>query len=240
MPSSFFGGVIHIIQQYWPLFLKGAWNTLYLSLTATIIGCVIGLVIAVARLLPIDENTSSFKAAVLRALKTFLNVFVEFIRGTPMIVQAMFIFYGSREIGMTWTVMQASLFIVTLNTSAYAAEIMRGGIAAVDSGQVEGARAIGMSYLQAMYHIVIPQAIRNALPSIGNEFVTNIKDTSVLNVIALNELFLQAKTISGNTYRTSETFFVTALVYFVMTFTITRILKYIEKRYDVEGVIQDA
>ena len=240
MPSSFLGGVLHIIQQYWPLFLKGAWNTLYLSLTATIIGCVIGLIVAVVRLLPIDEKMNKFKATLLKIMKSILGVYVEFIRGTPMIVQAMFIFYGSREIGMTWTVMQASLFIVTLNTGAYAAEIMRGGIAAVDSGQIEGARAIGMSYLQSMFHIVIPQAIRNALPSIGNEFVTNIKDTSVLNVIALNELFLQAKTISGNTYRTSETFLVTALVYFIMTFTITRVLKYIEKQYDLEGVIQDA
>ena len=240
MPRSFFGGVIHIIQQYWSLFLRGMGNTLYISLVATIIGCVIGLIVAVIRLFPMDENKQSFKNVALKLVKIILAIYVEFIRGTPMMVQAMFIYFGGREIGMTWNIMQASLFIVTLNTGAYAAEIMRGGIISVDSGQLEGARAIGMSHFQAMYYIVIPQAIRNALPAIGNEFVTNIKDTSVLNVIALNELFLQARTISGNTYRTSETFFVTALIYFIMTFTVTRILSYIECRYDGEGVIKDA
>ena len=240
MPSSFLGGVIHIIQYYWPLLLRGAWTTLYISLVATIVGCVIGLTVAVIRLLPMDENVRSFKNVVLKIVKMILGIYVEFIRGTPMMVQSMFIYFGGREIGMTWSIMQASIFIVTLNTGAYAAEIMRGGIISVDSGQLEGARSIGMSHFKAMYHIIIPQAIRNALPAIGNEFVTNIKDTSVLNVIALNELFLQARTISGNTYRTPETFLVTALIYFIMTFTVTRILAYIERRYDGEGVIKNA
>jgi len=232
MPSDFIGGIRYILENYSPLFIEGIKITLYISLTSTVIGCIVGLIVAVLRLLPINKKDFIVKKVLLRFFQFFLGFYVEFIRGTPMIVQAMFIYYGSKGIGMGWSVLSASIFIVSLNTGAYVAEIMRGGITSVDFGQTEGARAIGMTYIQSMIYVVIPQAFRNSLPAIGNEFVINIKDTSVLNVIALNELFLQAKTISGIHYRTSETFLITAIIYFIMTYTITRLLKYLEYRLD--------
>ena len=232
MPSDFWGGMNFIIETYWPLLLAGARLTLFVSLIGTIVGCFVGLIVAVLRLLPVDKNTNLVKKYSLSFMKFILGFYVEFIRGTPMMVQALFIYYGGRTIGMQWTAIQASLFIVSLNTGAYAAEIMRGGIISVDSGQNEGARAIGMSHFQAMIYVIIPQALRNSLPSIGNEFIINIKDTSVLNVITLNELFLQARTISGAHYRSTETYLVVAILYFVMTYSISRILKLIENKYD--------
>lgn len=232
MPSDFFGGIKYIIATYSSLLIEGAKVTLIISLTATLIGCFIGLVVAVLKLIPVSKNDNLIKKIAVKSFQFFLGFYVEFIRGTPMIVQAMFIYYGSKQIGMGWSVLTASIFIVSLNTGAYVAEIMRGGIISVDQGQAEGARAIGMTHLQSMVYVVIPQALRNSLPAIGNEFVINIKDTSVLNVIALNELFLQTKTISGIHYRVPETFLITAIIYFVMTYTITRLLAYIEYRLD--------
>ena len=112
------------------------------------------------------------------------------------------------------------------------AEIVRGGIISVDKGQFEGAQAIGMTHSQTMWNVVLPQALRNIMPSVANEFVINIKDTSVLNVIGFTELFFYAKTIVLNTYQTFETYLVVAVVYFILTFTITRILRLVEKKMD--------
>ena len=112
------------------------------------------------------------------------------------------------------------------------AEIVRGGILSIDKGQFEAAQAIGMTHFQTMMNVVLPQTIRNILPATGNEFVINIKDTSVLNVISVTELFFQTKSIAGNNFRYFESFFVASILYLVMTFTVTRILRYIERRMD--------
>jgi putative lysine transport system permease protein len=126
----------------------------------------------------------------------------------------------------------AAIFIVSINTGAYMSEIVRGGIVSIDKGQFEAAHAIGMNHIQTMTSVVLPQVIRNILPATGNEFVINIKDTSVLNVISVTELFFQTKSIAGNNYRYFESFFVASILYFIMTFTITRILRYIERKID--------
>ena len=150
-----------------------------------------------------------------------------------MIVQAMVIYYGSAAaFGIDIDRIAAGLFIVSINTGAYMSEIVRGGIVSVDKGQFEAAQAIGMNHFQTMTNVVLPQVIRNILPATGNEFVINIKDTSVLNVISVSELFFQTKTISGNNFRYFETFFITCIIYFIMTFTVTRILRAIEKKLD--------
>ena len=112
------------------------------------------------------------------------------------------------------------------------AEIVRGGIISVDKGQFEAAEALGMNHIQTMMNVVLPQVIRNILPATGNEFVVNIKDTSVLNVISVNELFFATKSVAGNNFRYFESFFVACILYFIMTFTVTRILRYIEKKLD--------
>ena len=176
---------------------------------------------------------SGIKRVLLKALNIFFNVYIEIFRGTPMIVQAMVIYYGTAQaFGIDLNRILAALFIVSINTGAYMTEIVRGGIYAVDKGQFEAAQAIGMTHGQTMRNIVLPQVIRHILPATGNEFVINIKDTSVLNVIAVSELFFQAKTVAGSNFRFFETFFVVCVIYFVMTFTVTQILRRVEKRLD--------
>ena len=173
------------------------------------------------------------KKVILTIINAILNAYVEFFRGTPMIVQAMVIYYGSDlAFGIDMDRTFAAIFIVSINTGAYMAEIVRGGIISIDKGQFEAAQAIGMNHIQTMINVVLPQVIRNILPATGNEFVINIKDTSVLNVIGVTELYFTTKSIAGNNFRYFESFFITCIVYFIMTFTVTRILRFIEKKLD--------
>lgn len=223
--------IIRILENNWPMFLRGAGVTLWISVVGTILGTIIGLIVGVIRTIPVPEKGA--KKGVLRVVNWLLSAYIEFFRGTPMIVQAMVIYYGSAlafEIDIDRIV--AALFIVSINTGAYMSEIVRGGIISVDKGQFEAAQAIGMNHFQTMTNVVLPQVVRNILPATGNEFVINIKDTSVLNVISVSELFFQTKTVAGNNFRYFETFFITCILYFVMTFTITRILRYIEVKLD--------
>lgn len=151
-----------------------------------------------------------------------------------MMVQAMVIFWGFALLngGQTLDVVFSGILIVSINTGAYMAEIVRGGIISVDKGQFEGAAAIGMTHAKTMFLVVLPQALRNILPSVANEFVINIKDTSVLNVIGFTELYFQAQSIFNNNFDAFSTFLLAAAIYFVLTFTITRILRLIEKKMD--------
>lgn len=223
--------IIRILENNWPMFLRGAGVTLWISVVGTILGTIIGLIVGVIRTIPVPEKGA--KKCVLKVVNWLLSAYIEFFRGTPMIVQAMVIYYGSAlafEIDIDR--IAAALFIVSINTGAYMSEIVRGGIISVDKGQFEAAQAIGMNHFQTMTNVVLPQVVRNILPATGNEFVINIKDTSVLNVISVSELFFQTKTVAGNNFRYFETFFITCILYFVMTFTITRILRYIEVKLD--------
>ncbi|MFA5536418.1 MAG: amino acid ABC transporter permease [Bacillota bacterium] len=229
---------VQILTDYWPMFIRGAGITLVISITGTIIGGVIGLGIGVVRTTPVPGKGSgnlliTLKRIFLKIVNGILVSYIEFFRGTPMIVQAMVIFYGSAMLfGIHMNRLFAAIFIVSINTGAYMAEIVRGGIISVDKGQFEAAHAIGMNHFQTMINVVLPQAIRNILPATGNEFVINIKDTSVLNVISVTELYFQTKSIAGNNFRYFEAFLITCVIYFIMTFTVTRILRYIERRMD--------
>jgi putative lysine transport system permease protein len=223
--------IIRIIVDYWPMFLRGAGMTLLIALVGTIVGAIIGLLAGVVRTIPMPERGT--KRILLKLTNIILSIYIEFFRGTPMIVQAMVIYFGSAmAFGIDLNVLVAALIIVSINTGAYMAEIVRGGIISIDKGQFEAAQAIGMTHFQTMMNVVLPQTIRNILPATGNEFVINIKDTSVLNVISVTELFFQTKSIAGNNFRYFESFFVASLLYLVMTFTVTRILRYIERRMD--------
>jgi len=156
-----------------------------------------------------------------------------------MIVQSMVIYYGTAQaFGINIDRTLAAIFIVSINTGAYMSEIVRGGIFAVDKGQFEAATALGFSHGQTMRKIVLPQVIRNILPATGNEFVINIKDTSVLNVISVVELYFAGNTVATQTYQYFQTFFVIAAIYFVLTFTVTRILRYVERRLDQDTYTQ--
>ena len=223
--------LIKIVVNNWPNFIRGAGMTLLISIVGTLIGSLIGLVIGVIRTIPVPEKGA--KRIFLKVINGILSAYIEFFRGTPMIVQAMVIYYGSAlAFGIDVNKIVAGLFIVSINTGAYMAEIVRGGIVSIDKGQFEAAQAIGMNHFQTMINVVLPQVVRNILQATGNEFVINIKDTSVLNVISVSELFFQTKSIAGNNFRYFESFFVACILYFIMTFTITRILRYLEKKLD--------
>jgi putative lysine transport system permease protein len=223
--------VITIISENWPMFLRGAGLTLLIALIGTVLGAIIGLLAGVIRTIPVPERGA--KKISLKVINVILSIYIEFFRGTPMIVQAMVIYYGSAlAFGLDMNVFVAAIIVVSINTGAYMAEIVRGGIVSIDKGQFEAAHAIGMNHVQTMWNVVLPQVIRNILPATGNQFVINIKDTSVLNVISVTELYFVTKSISGNNFRYFESFFVACMIYFVMTFIVTRILLYLEKKLD--------
>ena len=229
---NIFQKMADIFAKYHQMIFKGIGYTMLVSIIGTIIGLVIGLLIGVFRTMPTPKN--KFLRVLKKAADWILSAYVEIFRGTPMMVQAMVIFWGFALInnGVTLNVVFAGLFIVSINTGAYMAEIVRGGIISVSKGQFEGAHAIGMTHAQTMFYVVIPQVLRNILPSVANEFVINIKDTSVLNVIGFTELYFVAYTIDSINYQTFATYLLVAIIYFVLTFTITRILRLIEKKMD--------
>lgn len=230
--STFFTRVGNIFKKYGSWILKGLGYTILVAIVGTLVGLLIGLLIGMYRTL--DKPKNKFLAVLKKIGDVILSIYIEVFRGTPMMVQAMVIFWGFALIndGNTMNVTLAGLIIVSINTGAYMAEIVRGGIISVDKGQFEGAQAIGMTHSQTMWNVVLPQALRNIMPSVANEFVINIKDTSVLNVIGFTELFFYGKSIALNTYATFETYLVIAAIYFVLTFTITRILRLVEKKMD--------
>ncbi|HIU33670.1 MAG TPA: amino acid ABC transporter permease [Candidatus Pullichristensenella excrementigallinarum] len=232
-PTTFFGWVGLLLDQYGSLFLRGTGITLLVSITGTVIGFVIGLLVAIVRTIPASPKDPLWKRILLKLCGILMTVYIEVFRGTPMIVQAMVIYYGaSQYMGLRMQPLFAAIFIISINTGAYMAEIVRGGIISVDKGQKEAAHAIGMTHWQSMVHVVLPQAVRNIMPSIGNEFVVNIKDSSVLNVISVSELFFTAKSASGTYLRYFEAFFICACIYLVLTFTVTRLLRLLERKMD--------
>lgn len=233
MELTFWGWIERLWTSYSSMFLNGTKITLLVAITGTIVGFVIGLLVAIVRTIPIDKKSNPIKKIFLRVINALLSIYVEVFRGTPMMVQAVIIYYGSLEaFGIDIPVLPAALLIVSINTGAYMAEIARGGIVSIDPGQYEGAHAIGMTHWQTMFNVVLPQAVRNILPAVGNEFVINIKDTSVLNVITLNELFFMTMTVQGINLRSYETYLIAAVIYLILTFTISRILRLIERKMD--------
>ena len=229
---SFFQDVIRIAAKYYPQLLSGVGNTMLIALTGTAAGLIIGLLTGVIRTAPFSRN------GVVRVLHKILNaviaVYVETFRGTPMMVQAMVIYWGYAFAtgGNTLPLIPSGILIVSINTGAYMAEIVRGGIISIDRGQFEGAMSIGMTHSQTMCQVIIPQVMRNILPSVSNEFVINIKDTSVLNVIGVTELYYFAGIIKRQSFETFQTYLVVCVLYFILTFTVTRLLRFAERRLD--------
>lgn len=227
--------VWHIATKYWPQFLAGVQITLLIALTGTVIGLVIGLVVGGVRAVcsKKESRDALWSVIVKKLLYILTSIYIEFFRGTPMIVQGVFIYYGLKPV-LQWDPVTAGICIISINTGAYMAEIIRAGIQSVDKGQTEAARSIGMTSLQTMFYVVLPQAIKNAFPAIGNEFVVNIKDSSVLNAISITELYFQTMSIAGSIFKFTETAFVALIIYLILTFTTTRILRFIEIRMNRE------
>lgn len=219
-----------LLNKYWNMFLQGTWVTLYVAVLGTLLGFVLGYIIGVIQDIKMNRQEGILKNVLVRVLKFIAIIYVELFRGTPMIVQGMIIYYGLRQCGVGISSITAGILVTVLNTGAYMAETVRAGINSIDVGQREGALAMGMSPIATMFHIILPQAFKNITPEMCNTFLTNLKMTSVLNVIGVSELFLVAKTAGGTYYKYFEAYLVIAVIYFILCFVFNRVFLFLEKK----------
>ena len=223
-------------ETYSGAYFTGIRNTLVLAVVATLIGCVIGLLCGILNTIPYTKQDPLPKRFVLKLIRVLVRIYVEVFRGTPMVLQAVFIYYGlpyitdaALRFDSVWA---AAILVVSINTGAYMAETVRGGIISIDPGQTEGAKALGMTHVQTMTSVILPQAIRNIIPQIGNNFIINVKDTSVMFVITFTEFFAAHRYIVGvnNMYFPSAA--IEMIGYLTMTLIASFLLRWLEKRMD--------
>lgn len=225
--------------HYWRNYLIGMRNTLIVAVAATLVGCIIGLICGILNTIPYNKNDPLPKRFFLKLIRVIVRIYVEVFRGTPMVLQAVFIYYGlpyfsggavafSGNAGI-WI---ASLLVVSINTGAYMAESVRGGIISIDPGQTEGAKAIGMNHVQTMVNVILPQALRNIIPQIGNNFIINIKDTSVMFVIGFVEFFATHRNIVGLNLKYFPSATIEMAGYLCMTLLASFALRMVEKLLD--------
>ncbi|MDD3099492.1 MAG: amino acid ABC transporter permease [Bacilli bacterium] len=226
----------YLLGKYGDLFLKGVGVTLLLAIVGTALGLILGLGLALLRNLKRTPQDARIKAFFKVIASGFTRIYIEVFRGTPMMVQAIIIYFGGKMIGIPWTYLTCGLFVISINTTAYMAEIIRSGINGVDIGQMEASRSLGMSNFQAMVYVIFPQALKNAIPAIGNEFIVNIKDSSVLNVITVSELFMAAKIASSATYFYIESYLIIAVIYLTLTIIFSQVMKIVEKKLNAPFV----
>ena len=218
------------IAEYMPYYFKGIKYTLLISFVAVLFGAIFGSILFYMK-------SSNFHIWKIKPLKILAVAYIEIIRGTPMILQIFIVYEGAEPfLGIDLTALQSAFIAIALNSAAYVSEIVRAGIDAVDKGQMEAARSLGMKKSTAMILIVVPQAIRNILPAIGNEFVTVIKESSMASVVGVGELMYAAKIVQGSTYRSLEPLIVAAGFYFILTFTLGRVISLIERRMKVSDI----
>jgi putative lysine transport system permease protein len=235
LERTFWQWIFFILEKYGWWFVRGTGVTLFIALLGTVIGFTIGILIGTIRTIPVNnyEKGFSFRKLFIKLVNLFLTIYIEIFRGTPMMIQAIVIYYGLQEaFNIDLNAITAAIIIVSINTGAYMSEIVRGGIESIDSGQTEAAHAIGMTHTQTMFNVILPQTIRNILPATGNEFIINIKDTSVLNVISVTELFFMTKSVKGAVFQTYPTYLIAACIYLFLTLTITKLLRMLEKKID--------
>ena len=233
LPQDFLGRVLFLLNEYGFSLLKGAAVTMVIAIVCTFFGCIIGFAVGIVQTIPLNRRQRPLHWFLIRVLQLILGAYVEIFRGTPMMVQAMFIYYGAAALfGINMSMWGAALFIVSINTGAYMAESVRGGILSIDAGQTEGAKAIGMTHFQTMLYVILPQALRNIMPQIGNNLIINIKDTCVLSVIGTVELYYTTRGIAGTYYTYFEAFAITMVIYFILTFSCSRILRALENKMD--------
>lgn len=231
-----------LLSKYGSFYLNGTLATIVLSLVGTFGGLFLGIFLAFGKTLN-TKDCLWYHKLYKCPIKWLCNLYSLVIRGTPMMVQAMLFKYGSQMIGINWNDILkgvntwngwliAGLIVITLNTAAYMGEIVISGLNGVDKGQVEGAKALGMTDMQTLFNITLPQAIRNSIPTIGNEWIVNIKDSSVLNVIAVSELYWQASSAASKNYQYMATYIIIAVIYLLLTLVATFILKFIAFKLD--------
>ena len=228
--------MVKVWTTYAGLFLNGIWTTIYLAVICTAIGCLIGLLCGVLNTIPYGRNDNLLKRMLLGFVRGFIRVYVEVFRGTPMILQAVVFYYGlpyfSNYAMRFENALVCAFFVVSINTGAYMAESVRGGIISIDPGQTEGAKAIGMTHWQTMVHVILPQTLRNILPQIGNNLIINLKDTSVLSIISVSEFFNVFKSVAGTTYLYFPSAAIEMIGYLTMTVIASVLLRMAEKKMD--------
>lgn len=229
-PANSFEWMIFLSEKYTNMFLQGTWLTLYIAVIGTITGFLMGFLLGIIGDTKINKEDNIVKKILLRIVKIISAIYVEIFRDTPMIVQAMVIYYGLRTFNVAIAPISAGILVTFLNTGAYMSETVRAGINSIDMGQREGAYALGMSPLKTMFVVVLPQAFRNIIPEMANTFLSNLKMTSVLNVIGISELFMVAKTTGGVYYKYFEAYLVIAVIYFVLCFVFNRLFILVEKK----------
>lgn len=228
--------IVKLWTKYGSAYINGIENTLILALTATLIGCVIGFVCGVLNTIPCAKNDSGVKKFFVGLIRVIVRIYVEVFRGTPMVLQAVFIYYGlpyftdnAVKFSSIWS---AAILVVSINTGAYMAESVRGGIISIDPGQTEGAKAIGMTHVKTMTSVILPQALRNIMPQIGNNFIINVKDTSVMFIIGFPDFFAAHRASVGASYLYFPSATVEMIGYLTMTLLASFLLRWIEKKLD--------
>jgi len=202
-----------------PLLIQGAWLTVQITSISVLLGTLLGFIIGIMR---VSHS---------RLLSTPAIAYVEFIRGTPLLVQIFLIHFATPQLlGFPLEAYYSAIIAMSINSSAYVAEIVRGGIQSIEKGQMEAARSLGMTYGQSMWYIVLPQAFRRILPALGNEFIALLKDSSLVSVITLEELTRKGQLIIGRTYKPFEIWIVVAILYLIMTLTMSQLVAYLERR----------
>lgn len=235
--------ISYLLENQLYFFGLGLAATIVLSLVGTIVGLLLGIFLALGKNLKITSRDIWISRIGKGLIIGFCNIYSTVIRGTPMMVQAMLFKYGCQAVGINWNLvlygvpvfdgwLVAGLIVITFNTAAYMGEIIRSGFNGVDKGQIEGAKSLGMSSFQSLFLVVLPQAIRNSLPTIGNEWIVNIKDSSVLNVIGVSELFFMAGQAANKGYMYMGTYVIIAVIYLCLTLATAGFLKFVEYKMD--------
>ena len=213
------------LGKYFGMFLEGASITIEVSLVSLIIGFIVGLFICL------------MKMSRIKILKWLSTAYVEILRGTPLFVQVYIVYFGLSQFGIDFPDIGpipgkflAGTFALSINSSAYVAEIFRSGIQAVDKGQMEASRSLGLDYASTMRYVIVPQAVKNILPALANEFITLVKESAILSVIGVQDLMFKSIAVKNQTYIAFEPFIVAAAMYFVMTFTLSKLVGLLEKK----------
>ncbi|EYE88446.1 glutamine ABC transporter permease [Fervidicella metallireducens AeB] len=210
-----------IINRTLPILLKGSLMTIELTVFTIVLGSILGISVG---LLKLSKN---------KVIYFISSLYTWMFRGTPLLLQLFFFYYGLPNLGLNLSPMNAAILGLSLNCGAYMAEIVRGGILSIDKGQFEAAKALGFNYIQTMLKIILPQTYRRLIPPIGNQFISMLKDTSLVSSIAMVELMRSAQQMYATTFKPIEIFFVTGCIYLLMTTVFTAFFSVLEKRLSI-------
>lgn len=212
----------NFFSKYGSFFIKGLKNTILISLIGVILGSILGAFIALLKLTK------------LKTLSWLASTYIEFLRGAPMLVQAFIVFFSTTAaLGLDVSALICGTIVLVINSSAYIAEIIRAGINAVGKGQTKAARSLGLNYSQTMKAVVMPQAVKNILPALGNEFVTLIKESSIVSTIGVGEIMFNAQVVQGISFDPFTPLLIAAILYFILTFALSLLMSYVEGRMRV-------